>query len=186
MIADPCLSRLNLGAGSDIRDGWINVDLHGDAECKHDLNQTPWPWANDSVGCAVMCHVLEHLPNTIGVMKELHRVCASGAEVHVRVPHPRHDDYLSDPTHVRPITIGLLHLFSKKKNLEWKKMQASNTPLALIHDVDFEIVREQYRAEKSWMDKVSAGQITEEQLREAILLYNNVIREIDVVMKVIK
>jgi hypothetical protein len=133
-----------------------------------------------------MKHVLEHLPDTIQVMKELYRICRDGATVHIRVPHPRHDDYLSDPTHVRPITIKLLWLFSKKQCAFWKEKKSANTPLAVIHNVDFEVTDEFYNVEEHWMKKLNDGAITREQLREATVYYNNVIREIDVTLKVIK
>ena len=53
--------------------------------------------------------------------------------------HPRNDDFLSDPTHVRPITILGLQLFDKELNLEWEKKNAANSPLALINNVDFNV-----------------------------------------------
>ena len=41
-------------------------------------------------------------------MKELYRISCDQANIHISVPHPRHDDFLADPTHVRPITtLGL-------------------------------------------------------------------------------
>ena len=72
-------------------------------------------------------------------MKELYRICKNNSIVDIRVPHPRHDDFISDPTHVRPITILCLQLYDKSLNERWEKMNAANTPLALIHGVNFNI-----------------------------------------------
>ena len=52
-----------------------------------------------------MKHVLEHLGRDtdtfLAIWKELYRVAAPGATVRIVVPHPRHQDFLQDPTHVR-------------------------------------------------------------------------------------
>lgn len=179
------LVKLNLGCGADIRKDCVNVDTHC-GEVRLDLNSTGWPWADNSVGEVVMFHVLEHLPDTIQVMKELYRVCCDGAKVFIKVPHPRHDDFLSDPTHVRPITIRLLHLFSKKQCAQWASAGNANTPIATIHNVDFEVIDECYGVDAGWMEKVKRGEITDQQLKEMAMAYNNVIREIEVTLKVCK
>jgi hypothetical protein len=71
-------------------------------------------------------------------MKEMYRVCKNGAKLDIVVPHPRHDDFMNDPTHVRPITLNVLALFSKTWNRKWEADGSANTKLALEHDVDFE------------------------------------------------
>jgi len=178
--------RLNLGCGADIRKGYVNVDLHGSPDVTLDLNSANWPWEDNSVQEVAMYHVLEHLPDTIQVMRELYRICRDGAKVHIRVPHPRHDDFLSDPTHVRPITIKLLWLFSKRQCQFWKESKSANTPLATIHNVDFEVTESFYNIEQMWMDRVTTGVMTQQQLEEASVTLCNVIREIDVTLKVCK
>ncbi|MBF0395018.1 MAG: hypothetical protein HQL38_20270, partial [Alphaproteobacteria bacterium] len=35
------------------------------------------------------------------VMRELYRICRDGASITVTVPHPRHDNFIGDPTHVK-------------------------------------------------------------------------------------
>ena len=49
-------------------------------------------------------------------MKELYRICKNNSIIDIVVPHPRHDDFLSDPTHVRPITDMTLSLYDKELN----------------------------------------------------------------------
>jgi hypothetical protein len=176
--------KLNLGCGRDLKDGWVNVDTYGDGVVKHDLNEKPWPWAADSVEEVLLHNVLEHLPDTIGVMKELYRVCKKDALVHIAVPHPRHDDFISDPTHVSNIVPGTLHSFSKKANQA--TIRDANNPLALIHDVDFEMVKEAMVVEPRWMKRMEDGLITEEQLRDAILTFNNVVKQIEMTVRVVK
>lgn len=176
--------KLNLGCGRDKRDGWVNVDTHGEGVLKHDLNVRPWPFADGSASEVIMHHVLEHLPDTIAVMKELYRVCENGAVIHIAVPHPFHDDFVSDPTHVSRITPRTIQAFSKKVNEQTRG--DANQAFGLMHDVDFEVVKHTYVVEQRWMHRVDAGEMTREQLNEAILTLNNVVKQIEMDVKVIK
>ena len=132
--------KLNIGCGAAKMAGFVNVDLYGDPDVRLDLESFPWPWPDNSVDEVVAIHVMEHLGRTpdgfVGVMKELWRVCRHGAIVHIAVPHPRHDNFISDPTHRTPITPLLLQLFSRRLNLEWRRVGAANSALALHHGVE--------------------------------------------------
>lgn len=176
--------KLNLGCGRDLKEGYVNVDLYGEDVFKADITAFPWPWQDSSVSEVLLHNVMEHLPDTVGTMKELYRVCHDGALVHIAVPHPRHDDFISDPTHCSPITQRTMWLFSKK--LCEATQKDANNPLAVIHDVDFEMVRECYVVEERWMKRVEKGQITEDDLRDAINTCNNVVKQIEMTLKVIK
>src|SRR5436190_17104632 len=98
--------RLNLGCGGNKRAGYVNVDMV--AACSpdvvFDIERLPWPWPDSSVEEVLMFHVLEHVGRDsdtyLGLIKELWRVCRHEARVRVIVPHPRHDHFLGDPTHV--------------------------------------------------------------------------------------
>jgi hypothetical protein len=52
--------KLNLGAGPHPIAGYLNVDKFPPAELVLDLEVTPWPWADSSVGEIRMSHVMEH------------------------------------------------------------------------------------------------------------------------------
>lgn len=189
---DGRLLKLNLGCGSHKLAGWVNVDK--EPACAPDrvvdLESLPWPFENDSVGAVMFRHSLEHLGRTpeiyLGIFRELYRVCARNAEVTILAPHPRHDDFISDPTHVRAITPQGLELFSKKKNREWADAGHANTPLGLYLDVDFEIVRATLRPTAVWRERLKKGLVRESEFAEAVRHYNNVIREIEVVLAVRK
>jgi len=184
------LLKLNLGSGQNPRTGYLNVDRAGSPDLWVDLEKVPWPWDTSSVGEVVFNHVLEHLGETVqgyyGIIKELYRVCAAGAAIHIVVPHPRHDDFLSDPTHVRIITPRSLSLFSKAQNRQWAKEKSANSPLGLYLDVDFEVESASFILEEPWASQFVNKQISDEELHQATLRYNNVVKEIRVVMKVIK
>lgn len=198
------MTKLNLGCGLNAidGDGWINVDAYdGPAvDVIWDLEVVPWrlageganlgkckilPLGDGEVDEVALIHTLEHIGQAsarfISFMIELYRVSAPGAIIRIHVPHPRHDDFLGDPTHVRPVTPQMLELFSKKANLAWQAGGFANTPLALRHDVDFELQHVEYILD----ERFSAHE------RNAALDYQfahgfNVCREIRMTLIVIK
>jgi hypothetical protein len=182
--------KLNLGCGSRHLPGYCNVDKHGEADQHWDLETFPWPWADNSVDEINMSHVLEHLgqqPQTfIRIMQEMYRVCRDGASVHVVVPHPRHDHFIIDPTHVRPILPDTLEMFSRAVNLQWQRAGASNTPLALYHNVDFEVVSVRKDLEEPYRTMFDQKQIPAEEVQRLELALFNVVSQIDIVLRVNK
>jgi predicted SAM-dependent methyltransferase len=184
--------RLNLGCGNTKFPGWVNADKV--AACNPDqvvdLERFPWPWPDDSADEVMLSHVLEHLGATpdvyLGIVKELYRVCRDGASITIIVPHPRHDHFLTDPTHVRAITPEGLRMFSQAVNREWMAKQAANTPLGIYLGVDFEIESIDMTPGQPWRGKFERGEITEADLDHAARTYNNVVAEIRMLMRPIK
>jgi predicted SAM-dependent methyltransferase len=119
--------KLNLGSGSKIIDGYTNVDKfdYYKPDIVHDLEVTPYPFEDNSIEEILLSHVLEHIgqdPNVFNnIIKEFYRICKNQSVIDIRVPHPRHDDFISDPTHVRPITILGLQLYDKELNKKWEE-----------------------------------------------------------------
>lgn len=182
--------KLNLGCGQNPYDGYLNVDKYGTPDFMCDLESFPWPWPDNSVSEIQLIHVLEHLgaaPDTfIGIMKEIYRVCESGAIIHIAVPHPRSDDFIGDPTHVRPVVPMTLMLFSRQKNLEWQKMGAANSPLALYHNVDFDLLDVTMALAEPYASEFQSGKLADKDLEPLLSKYNNVASEIRFKLKVIK
>ena len=137
--------KLNLGCGSKILDGYVNVDKYSyyKPDVIHDLEKFPYPFEDNSIDEIFLSHVLEHIGQSpeifMKIIKEFYRICHDNSLIKIIVPHPRHDDFISDPTHVRPITILGLQLFDKDLNFKWEKQNAANTPLAIINNVNFKI-----------------------------------------------
>lgn len=176
--------KLNLGCGQNRMAGYVNTDRQPAAEpdVVMDLEEFPWPFDDDSVEEVVADHVLEHTgrdPDVfIGIMQELYRVCRGGATIRIAVPHPRHDNFLDDPTHVRAVTPMTLQLFSRRNNLEWKALGASNSPLALYAGVDFELRDVQVIIDEKYQDAPDLEQLVQRS--------NNVATEYRMVLEVIK
>ena len=80
-------------------------------------------------------------------MKELWRVCKPDAGVTVILPHPRHDIFLNDPTHVHAIMPGTFAMFSKKHAAHLAKQGMQLTPFWKYLGIDFDLSKVKY-----WFD----------------------------------
>jgi SAM-dependent methyltransferase len=173
-------------------DGFINVDKAPAAKPDQvvDLETLPWPFDNDCASEVVLNHVLEHLAATpelfLAIMQELYRVCRANAHVIIAVPHPRHDDFLTDPTHVRPILPETFQLFSKSANHQYAAKGIANTPLGLYLDVDFEIEAVNHTPDPLWQQMREEGTVTDEDITLAMYRENNVIKNVELRLRVIK
>ena len=109
------VQRLHLGCGTDIRDGWINldsqklpgVDVIADLD---DCRRRPLPFPADSIDEFLCSHVLEHLRDALGFMQEMHRIAKPDALITIHVPYGSSEDtYAITATLTRRIT----------KNIRW-------------------------------------------------------------------
>jgi SAM-dependent methyltransferase len=184
--------KFNMGCGRDKRPGYLNVDqapaCAPDQVC--DLELTPWPWPDDCAEEVLFNHSLEHLGGEpkvfLAIMRELYRICRDGAVVLINVPHPRHDNFLGDPTHVRAVSPQVLSLFSRAENDRWVAMGASNTPLAHYLGVDFELTGCTVELDEPYRTRLAEGQLSQEQVQTALREKNNVATEFRMALKVRK
>jgi hypothetical protein len=93
---------------------------------------------------------------------------------------------LNDPTHLRPITVAGLALFSQTENRKTMARGSPHTPLGIYAGVDFEIVNWRHALDEPWMSRVQRGEISESEINQAARQLNNVIVEIHVELKAIK
>lgn len=184
--------KLNLGCGNNKKDGYINVDKYEACgpDQQVDLEQFPWPWPDGSVEEIMLNHVLEHLGATtetyFGIIRELYRVSVDRALIKITVPHPRHDSFIHDPTHVRVITPQGLELFSRKLNADWAKNGTASSPLGLYLGVDFEIEKVDMVPAEPWRTRFKQGKISSDELMGAARQFNNVMQEISILWRAVK
>ena len=94
--------RLNLGCGTDIRAGWVNLDSSAQipgVDVVHDLELRPFPFADEAFAFILAQDVLEHMTNAVATLRELHRILRPGGSVRIRVPHFTSRNNFIDPTH---------------------------------------------------------------------------------------
>ena len=177
--------KLNLGCGTKLLSDYVNVDKYGKADIVHNLEEIPYPWKNNEIEEIILHHVLEHLGETptnfMKIMKEFYRICKPNSLIKITVPHPRSDNFINDPTHIRIITYDTLVMFSKKFNLECQKQGYSNSQFGLEYDVDFEITKYEQTFYSEW--DVNNCKFDRSF---AIKHYNNVIMDLYFELKVIK
>ena len=186
------MKKLNLGSGDKRIPGFLNVDKFDTfkPDIVHDLEKFPYPFLDNEIEEIKLIHVLEHIGQTpdifINIMKELYRISCDQANIHISVPHPRHDDFLADPTHVRPITTLGLNLFDLDLNKQWQKIGAANTPLAIIHNVNFKIIKNEIILDPKYLKLLDENKITNNELNEIIERYNNVVKQTNYILRVVK
>ena len=186
------MTKINLGCGKDYLDDWVNVDFYDDStfDIKHDLDVFPWPWEDNSVSEIRIIHTLEHLGADwkvyIKILQELYRVCEDDAHIQVDVPSPWHWNYISDPTHVRPVTPDGLNLFSKEHCQKCIDEGMSETPFAMIYDVDLRPHDVEWKFDQLWQGKIDRGEIHRSQIEEIHSNYRNVVTEFKIPLAVVK
>lgn len=185
--------KLNIGSGSSRFDGFLNVDFDNNFEPDYvlDIGKDIWPWANNSVSEVKAYHVLEHLgdPDFFHCLKELYRVCKPGTKIDVMVPHHRHDVFLNDPTHKRPITIDGMTLFSKEYNRHCDTVGDHASQLGYYYNVDFKIVDFNFNIDSAYhplLQKIVPGSQEERDFQTAIREKNNIVVEVKFVWNVVK
>lgn len=103
--------KINLGAGSEPTEGWINVDWidQPGIDVVHNLLNFPWPFDDGVADEIKAIDVLEHMPNFtngkratgIAFVEECHRILQPGGKLIIQVPHWDSPNLWIDPTHVR-------------------------------------------------------------------------------------
>ena len=178
--------KINLGSGIKRYDGFLNVDSDPSVNPDFvvDIENEKLPFLDNSVDEIKAYHIFEHIgANFFKFLQELYRVCKHGAIIDVHVPHHRHDYFVGDPSHVRPITIEMMNRFSKRYN-DTEKNSTGSTLFAYMYNVDFEIVHVEYHLEPYFKQMIQGK--TNEEVDWMARLYNNVIQEIHFKMMVKK
>ena len=78
------------------------------------------------------------------------------------------------------------HLFSKRLNAEWREQGYANTPLADYLDVDFEVEDVQWVPADDLVERLQKGEITSTDLATSAMHEYNVLKEIQIKLRVVK
>ena len=134
--------KLDIACGQNKQAGFKGIDIAGNADIVHDLNEIPWPIKTSSVQEAFCSHYVEHIPHMQPewdrdgwwrFFDELYRVMKNGATVEIIHPYAMSARAFWDPTHTRYIHEMTWHYL----NPEWREANGlDHYPVAC----DFEIV----------------------------------------------
>ena len=175
--------KLNLGCGARKLEGYVNVDIQPaeSPDVVTDLARDRWPWSDGSVDEVAAEHILEHLypREFLHFMRELWRVCKPGAKVKLLLPHPRHDIFLNDPTHVNPVMPASLFGFSREHDAALQKAGITLTPFWKHFGIDFKLGDIQY-----WFDPGTDK--NDPELEWQMKHLNNVVSMWGMTIKVVK
>lgn len=97
---------LDVGCGTRKVPGAVGIDwIAGTAaDVVHNLRQFPWPFPDNSFDEFHADNVVEHLPDLVTTMEEIHRLGCPGALVHIKTPHYASQASWRDPTHVHHLS----------------------------------------------------------------------------------
>jgi len=111
----PEIDILNLGAGNKLVPGAVQHDLvkhRPEIDVAWDLNEMPWPWADNSFDLIVARAVFEHLDrDLVRSLNECWRILRTGGRLSIKLPYWQADAAYEDPTHRWFFTLGSLDQF---------------------------------------------------------------------------
>ncbi len=92
---------LDIGCGVNKTPGATGMDINPktSADVIHDLDDLPYPFADDEFDEVIGRHVIEHVRDPMRVMAELHRITRAGGIVKLVAPHWTNPDWATDLTH---------------------------------------------------------------------------------------
>jgi len=95
------LKRLDIGCGANKVQGavYLDVDPKVKPDILHDLNKFPYPIESKSFDEIYAKHVIEHLDDPSGFMKEIERILKPGGTVFIETPHFSSRVAYSEPQH---------------------------------------------------------------------------------------
>lgn len=92
---------LDVGCGQNKFPGAIGIDSNPktQADIIHDLGNVPYPFRESEFDEIICRHVIEHVPDVMTFVTELHRIAKPGALIKIVTPHYSNPDWPTDPTH---------------------------------------------------------------------------------------
>jgi SAM-dependent methyltransferase len=101
MVSPLKAERLNIGAGKSYIPGFANIDLDARADIHLDLSVDRLPFEDDSVSLIFSYHTLEHVPDHLFALSEMHRVLQHDGLLILGLPYVTLTEYnLVNPYHL--------------------------------------------------------------------------------------
>ncbi|MFC2081662.1 methyltransferase domain-containing protein [Candidatus Bipolaricaulota bacterium] len=108
---------LDLGCGTAKEEGAIGVDriCLPDVDVIADLDEYPYPFADNTFDVIYLNDVIEHLPDTMATMEDVHRISRPNARIFIRVVNWNSHYTAMDPTHVKSFTENTFDFFGQRE-----------------------------------------------------------------------
>ena len=164
--------KLNLACGDSRMEGFKGVDILKSefADYNIDLEQFPWYIESDSVEEVFCSHYVEHTPDLVKFMNELHRIMKVGGKATIIAPYYACMRAWQDPTHKRAICENTFFYFNKG----WRVANKIHH-IGIDENVDFDFTYG-YTFSPEWAMR------SEEAKAFAVKNYINVVWDIQVVL----
>lgn len=110
---------LDVGCGTNKYPGATGLDYNPrtDADVIHDLGVTPYPFPDDEFDLVVSFHVVEHVPDVMRFITELHRITKPGGRIKLVCPHYTNPDWFGDLTHRNHLNSYSFQYFMRDRRL---------------------------------------------------------------------
>lgn len=175
------MTRLHLGCGDNIREGWVNVDLHArdgvDLAVDLAAPDLRLPFDDGTVTEIEAAHLIEHIAAPLPLLAELWRVARPDATVTFRCPYGSSDTAWEDPTHVRPYFAGSWAAFSQP--YYWRVSGNGN---GYGYQADWQPVTVELHV-ADWLRKTGASR---DELWMAVHTSRNTVTEMVAVLRAVK
>ena len=110
---------LDVGCGWNKTPGAVGMDSNPKthADVIHDLGAIPYPFADNEFDEIVCRHVIEHVPDVMALVSELHRITRPAGRIMIVTPHYSNPDWPTDPTHRNHFNSYSLNCFIDDRQL---------------------------------------------------------------------
>lgn len=110
---------LDVGCGVNKQPGAIGIDFNSrtHADVIHDLGVVPYPFDDNEFDEIVSNHVVEHVPDVMAFISELHRITKPDGRIRLITPHYSNPDWPTDPTHRNHLNSYSFNCFMQDRRL---------------------------------------------------------------------
>lgn len=130
--------RLNLGCGTDLRPGYVNVDVAPipGVDLTASLGTGSLPFADGTFSVVLCRDILEHV-DVVPALAEVHRVLAPGGVVVISAVHFTSRNLFVDPTHIRGYSVRTFDFFARSTKA-WHRPYYFPYSFAAVEDVQIQ------------------------------------------------